>query len=76
MKLCDLGSQPILFNHAIILARYIHSEKEIKSLLFFYVKVKRTVDSKRQAYLILSILLGYKRSCFAFNVLEEGCGKE
>jgi hypothetical protein len=33
--------------------------------LTFYVKVKRSLDRKRQAYLIVSVLLVYKSySCF------------
>lgn len=48
MKPCDLSSQPTLFHYAILLARYIHYEKEIESLLS-YVKVKKSVDTKRQA---------------------------
>lgn len=36
MKPCDLSSQFILFHYAIILARYMHPEKEIKSLLYYY----------------------------------------
>lgn len=48
MKPCDLSSQPTLFHYAILLARYIHYEKEIESLLS-YVKVKKSVDRKRPA---------------------------